>query len=98
MRALVMTGPSPGPDRTEIRQLPDPRPGAGQVSIDVACAGINFIDVMARRGDPGYVTSWPYVPGLEVAGTIRETGSGVTPRWPFRCPAKYRSLPRPRHR
>ena len=72
MHALVMTEPSAGPDRTEVRQLPEPHPGAGQVSIDVGYAGINFIDVMARRGDPGYATSWPYVPGLEVAGTIRE--------------------------
>jgi NADPH2:quinone reductase len=78
MRALVMTEPSPGPDCTEVRELPDPRPGAGQVSVDVAYAGVNFIDVMARRGDPGYASSWPYVPGLEVAGTIREAGDGVT--------------------
>jgi NADPH:quinone reductase len=78
MHALVMNEPAPGPDRTAVRDIPDPRPGTGQVSIDVAYAGINFIDVMARRGDPGYATSWPYVPGLEVAGTIRETGNGVT--------------------
>lgn len=78
MHALVMTEPSKGPDRTEDRELPEPHPSAGQVSIDVGYAGINFIDVMARRGDPSYATSWPYVPGLEVAGTIRETGSGVT--------------------
>jgi NADPH:quinone reductase len=78
MRALVMTEPSPGPDRTAVREIPDPRPGTGQVSIDVAYAGINFIDVMARRGDPGYAASWPYVPGLEVTGTVRETGPGVT--------------------
>lgn len=44
----------------------------------MAYAGINFVDVMARRGDPGYAASWPYVPGLEVAGTVRETGDGVT--------------------
>jgi NADPH2:quinone reductase len=77
MRAVVMTEPSPGPDRTEVREVPVPRPGAGQVSIDVSAAGINFIDVMARRGDPGYATSWPYVPGLEVAGTVREVGADV---------------------
>jgi NADPH2:quinone reductase len=29
---------------------------------------VNFIDVMARKGDPGYATAWPYVPGLEVVG------------------------------
>jgi NADPH2:quinone reductase len=78
MRALVMTAPSQGPDRTEIREVDEPRTGAGEVAIDVAHAGINFMDVMARRGDAGYVPGWPYVPGKEVAGTVREVGSGVT--------------------
>jgi len=36
------------------------------------------MDVMARRDDPGYASSWPYVPGLEVAGTVRELGPEVT--------------------
>jgi NADPH:quinone reductase len=72
-----MSGPSPGADRTRVRDLDIPRPGPGQVTIDVGYAGINFIDVMARRGDPGYASGWPYVPGLEVAGTIREVGAGV---------------------
>lgn len=77
MRALVMTEPAPGPERTEVRDLPEPRPGDGQVTIEVAHAGLNFLDVMARRGDPGYAPSWPYAAGLEVAGRIHETGPGV---------------------
>ncbi|MEU7890518.1 zinc-binding dehydrogenase [Microbispora bryophytorum] len=48
------------------------------MTIDVAYAGVNFLDVMARRGDVGYVPAWPYVPGLEVAGTVREVGAGVS--------------------
>ena len=48
------------------------------MTIEVTHAGLNFLDVMARRGDPGYVREWPFVPGLEVSGTIRETGAGVT--------------------
>jgi NADPH:quinone reductase len=78
MYALIMTGPSQGADRTEIREVKEPRPGPGEVTIDVAYAGINFLDVMARRGDAGYVTAWPYAPGLEVSGTVRETGPDVT--------------------
>lgn len=78
MLGLVMTGPSAGPDLTEVRELEVPRPGAGEVSIDVGYAGLNFLDVMTRRGDAGYAPSWPYVPGMEVAGTVREVGSGVT--------------------
>lgn len=78
MYALMMTGPSPGVDRTELREIGEPRPGPGEVSIDVAYAGINFLDVMARRGDAGYVAAWPYAPGLEVSGTVREIGPDVT--------------------
>jgi NADPH2:quinone reductase len=73
-----MTGPSSGVDRTEIREIEEPRPGPGEVTIDVAYAGINFIDVMARRGDAAYASAWPYAPGLEVSGAVRELGPGVT--------------------
>jgi len=78
MRTLLMTGPSQGVDRTEIRVIEEPRPGPGEVTIDVVYAGINFFDVMARRGDPGYVDAWPYAPGLEVSGVVREVGPDVT--------------------
>jgi NADPH2:quinone reductase len=78
MRALMMTGPSQGVDRTEIREIEEPRPAPGEVTIDVAYAGINFLDVMARRGDAGYVGAWPYAPGLEVSGAVREIGPDVT--------------------
>ncbi|MET9318295.1 zinc-binding dehydrogenase [Kribbella sp. NPDC003505] len=52
--------------------------GPRLLAIDVAYAGVNFIDVMARRGDPGYAGSWPFVPGLEISGTVRQVGDGVT--------------------
>ncbi|WP_371480608.1 zinc-binding alcohol dehydrogenase family protein [Kitasatospora sp. NBC_00315] len=76
MRALVMTAPG-GAENSEIRETQVPRPGPGEVAIDVSHAGLNFVDVMARRGDPGYVSAWPYVPGIEVAGTVRALGPGV---------------------
>ncbi len=77
MRALVMTAPG-GAEKSEIREVDPPRPAAGEVTIDVAYAGVNFMDVMARRGDAGYASSWPYRPGLEIAGTVREVGAEVT--------------------
>jgi len=73
-----MAAASDGPDRSGIRAVSEPAPAAGEVTIDVAYAGVNFLDVMARRGDPGYVPAWPYTPGLEVAGTVRATGRGVS--------------------
>lgn len=56
---------------------PMPRPSAGQVSIDVRGAGVNLLEVLSRRF--GYLgVRPPFVPGLEVAGTVRELGRGVT--------------------
>jgi NADPH2:quinone reductase len=78
VQALTMIRPSPGSDQTEVRKVDDPQPGPGEVTIDVAYAGINFMDVMARRGDPGYAGGWPYAPGLEVSGSVREVGPGFT--------------------
>jgi NADPH:quinone reductase len=77
MHALVFDRPAPDASATRVAELAEPEPGPGEVTIDVACAGVNFIDVMARRGDPGYAPQWPFVPGLEVAGTIRARGAGV---------------------
>ncbi len=77
MRAVIFDGPAPDTSTTRVAEIAAPLPGAGEVTIQVAYAGINFIDVMARRGDPGYATGWPFVPGLEVAGTIGALGQGV---------------------
>src|SRR5512132_2888582 len=71
MRAVVFDRPAPDAGATRVAELPVPEPGPGQIAVEVACAGINFIDVMARRGDPGYAPEWPFVPGLEIAGTVR---------------------------
>ncbi len=54
-----------------------PEPGEGEVRIDVAAAGVNFADVMQRRGHYHGGPEPPYVPGLEVAGTVDAVGEGV---------------------
>lgn len=78
MKAVVFDEPAVDSSATRVADLEPPVPGPGEVTIDVRAAGVNFIDVMARRGDPGYSTSWPFVPGLEAAGTVRAVGAGVT--------------------
>ncbi|GLZ02091.1 zinc-binding dehydrogenase [Actinoplanes sp. NBRC 103695] len=64
-----------------LTELPDPEPGPGQVAIDVTHAAVGLIDVYLRQGlyegVPG-LPQPPYVPGLEVAGTVRALGAGVT--------------------
>ena len=64
----------------ELTELPDPVPGPGQVAIDVSHAAVGLIDVYIRQGlykDRQGLPQPPYVPGLEVAGTIRALGEGV---------------------
>ncbi len=76
MRAVVITKHG-GPGVLEVQEQPDPRLGPGEVRIDVAAAGINFADVMARMGLYQDAPKTPCVVGYEVAGTILELGDGV---------------------
>ncbi|WP_421106878.1 quinone oxidoreductase family protein [Streptomyces sp. NEAU-S77] len=65
-----------GPEVLRVVEAEPPEPGPGQVTIDVAYAGVNFADLKARA--EGYrVASLPYVPGLEVSGRIRAVGPGA---------------------
>ncbi|MFL6076091.1 MAG: zinc-binding alcohol dehydrogenase family protein [Mycobacteriales bacterium] len=89
MRALVLTGPSATADRTEIREVAEPLPGPGEVTVEVTHAGINFKEVMQRRGDPEWVPGWPLVPGMEVAGVVRRLGAGVDSPAPGQRVAGY---------
>ncbi|NNN30891.1 zinc-binding dehydrogenase [Streptomyces sp. S3(2020)] len=66
-----------GPEVLRAVEVDVPEPGPGQVSVDVAYAGINFADLKAR--ETGYrVASLPFRPGLEVSGRVRALGAGVT--------------------
>jgi NADPH2:quinone reductase len=76
LRAIQFSSPG-GPETITEVGIPAPEPGAGQVAIAVRYAGLNFVDVLARRGTPGYATGWPYVPGMEVAGEVVALGPGV---------------------
>ncbi len=60
-----------------MQERPDPAPGPGEVLIDVAAAGINFADLMARIGLYPDAPKTPCVVGYEVAGTIAALGDGV---------------------
>ena len=74
MRAVVVTEYG-GPEVLTLRDVPEPEPGPGEVSITVAFAGVNFTDVRNRAGDGLGVV--PFIPGVEVAGTVRQVGPGV---------------------
>ena len=65
-----------GPDVLERAQRPDPTPGPGQIVVDVAASGVNFIDTYVRSGV--YPGDFPLVPGNEGAGEVIALGDGVT--------------------
>jgi synaptic vesicle membrane protein VAT-1 len=77
MRALTILRHG-GPDVLEVRTLPEPVPGAGQVRIRVARAGLNFADVSARVGLYPDAPKPPCVVGYEVSGTVDALGPGVS--------------------
>src|SRR6201993_5657340 len=76
MRAVVITKHG-GPGVLEVQERPDPPLGPGEVRIEVAAAGINFADVMARMGLYPDAPKTPCVVGYEAAGTVLELGPGV---------------------
>lgn len=51
-----------------------PTPEPGQLLLDVKAAGVNFADIMARRGSYPPVSSTPYRPGFEAVGTVKAVG------------------------
>jgi NADPH2:quinone reductase len=68
------------PSVLTLVEAPDPVPGPGQIAIDVTHAAVGLIDVYLRQGlykDRAGLPRPPYVPGLEVAGTVRALGRGV---------------------
>jgi NADPH:quinone reductase len=67
-----------GPEVLRHAEGQDLSPGPGQLLVDVAAAGVNFMDIYQREGRPPYRGNLPFVPGSEGAGTVASVGSGVT--------------------
>jgi NADPH:quinone reductase-like Zn-dependent oxidoreductase len=79
MTAIAIRAPG-GPEVLVPETRPVPTPGAGEILVKVAAAGVNRPDVMQRRGlypPPAGATD---ILGLEVAGSVVACGEGVT-RW-----------------
>ncbi len=60
-----------------IETLPDPEPGPGEVRVRVAAAGVNFADLLMSEGRYQDRVEPPFVPGLELSGTVEALGPGV---------------------
>jgi synaptic vesicle membrane protein VAT-1 len=77
VKAVVLTGTG-GYDVLQVRDVPDPAVGPGEVRIAVRAAGINFADTMARVGLYPDAPKTPCVLGYEAAGEIESVGEGVS--------------------
>ena len=76
MRVVEISAPG-GPEVLRLGERPRPRPGQGEVLIEVAAAGVNRPDVMQRQGKYPPPPGASDIPGLEVAGKIVERGTGA---------------------
>jgi NADPH2:quinone reductase len=66
------------PEVLRAVERPDESPGEGEVVVRSVVSGVNRSDVMIRAGTWPQGGGFPYVPGLEVAGTVERVGPGVT--------------------
>lgn len=64
-------------------ELPDLRPGPGQVRVAVEASGVHLLDTTLRRGEPGPIPApdLPTIPGREIAGTVDLVGADVDQSW-----------------
>lgn len=78
MKALIYEQHG-GPEVLRYREVPDPEAGLRDAVIEVAATTLNHLDVAQRNGwftIPGFTL--PHISGMDVVGTVIETGSGVT--------------------
>ena len=77
MKALLSRQPG-GPDTLTLEQVPDPKPGRGEVRIQVRAVGVNFPDLLIIQDLYQIKPPRPFSPGGELAGVVDALGEGVT--------------------
>jgi NADPH:quinone reductase-like Zn-dependent oxidoreductase len=79
MKAIVLKNFG-GIDQLELREVPDPKPGAGEVLVAIAATSVNPIDFKLRSGAArGRIPlQLPTILGRDIAGQVIELGPGVT--------------------
>lgn len=67
-----------GPETLELREVPDPTPGEGELLVKVAVCAVNFPDALIIEDKYQFSPDRPFAPGGEVAGVVEAVGAGVT--------------------
>lgn len=78
MRALVCDAITEDLSGVSVRDMPRPIPAPGEVLIKVHATGVNFPDILLCQGKYQLKLEPPFIPGMELAGTVAGLGEGVT--------------------
>ncbi len=76
MKAVLCKAFGP-PESLAIEEVESLKPGKGQVVISVKACGVNFPDTLIIQGKYQSKPPFPFIPGSEVAGIVKELGEGV---------------------
>src|ERR671937_3187726 len=77
MKAVLCKQYGP-PQSLVLEELPSPQPGPGEVVVTVKAASVNFPDVLIIQNKYQFKPPLPFSPGSELAGVVKEVGSGVS--------------------
>ena len=77
MRALVVSSLEPNYGGVAVKQVPVPRPRAGEVLVKVKAASVNFPDLLMTRGEYQLKPPLPFGVGMELAGEVVAIGEGI---------------------
>lgn len=100
MKAVLLTRHG-GADVLRISDVPRPEPKVGEVRVGIDFVGINFAEVLSRRGVYGWAPPLPYILGMEATGIVEDTGERVIVGTQFGayaeeiCVPAERALPAP---
>jgi NADPH:quinone reductase-like Zn-dependent oxidoreductase len=67
-----------GPEVLQIRDVALPQPQRNEVRVRIAFIGVNFAEVLSRRGVYGWAPRLPYIPGMEASGVVDAIGDDVS--------------------
>lgn len=81
MKAIYLTKFGKAHETFEIREVADPNPGEAEVCVKVEISGLNFADVLGRKGLYPALPAPPVVMGYDVVGTVESVGEGVSSDW-----------------
>lgn len=75
MRALVVEKDDQGQTSASVQEIDETRLPAGDVTIDVEYSTVNYKDGLCLGSGGGLVRTYPHVPGIDLAGTVRESSA-----------------------